>query len=136
MDDIQKRRIIELRSEGYGYKRIAKELGLSVSTVSSYCIRNSVKADSDSPDERKEERCEYCGQAMHSVPGYKKKRFCCDSCRNKWWNAHLDLVNRKAIYKFRCEKCGKEFEVYGNKNRKYCSYDCFVKDRFGGGQDE
>ncbi|RXM53885.1 RNA polymerase subunit sigma-70, partial [Clostridium tetani] len=26
--------------------------------------------------------------------------------------------------------CGKEFSAYGNKNRKYCSHNCYIRDRF------
>lgn len=26
--------------------------------------------------------------------------------------------------------CGKAFVAYGNKDRKYCSHDCYIRDRF------
>ena len=32
--------------------------------------------------------------------------------------------------------CGKEFHIYGDKRRKYCSHECCIADRFqkdGGG---
>ena len=31
-----------------------------------------------------------------------------------------------------CENCGKEFHLYGDSRRKYCSHECYIKDRFGG----
>lgn len=39
----EKHRINELRLNGYGYKKIAKELGLSVNTVKSYLARVRLK---------------------------------------------------------------------------------------------
>ena len=57
-------------------------------------------------------------------------------CRNKWWNSHLNLVNRKAVYQYVCPGCKKEFSVYGNGNRKYYTHECYIKDRFGGGSNE
>ena len=50
----------------------------------------------------------------------------------RWWNSHLDLVKRKAIYHFTCPTCGREFTAYGNAHRKYCSHSCYIEDRFGG----
>ena len=40
----QKDRIVQLRASGKGYKRIAESLGISVSTVKSYCQRNGLTA--------------------------------------------------------------------------------------------
>ena len=39
MTENEKHRINELRLNGYGYKKIARELGLSVNTVKSYLAR-------------------------------------------------------------------------------------------------
>lgn len=33
-----------------------------------------------------------------------------------------------------CPVCKKPFTVYGNANRKYCSHECYIEDRFGGGR--
>lgn len=38
----QKTEIAFLRSKGYGYTKIAQELGLSKNTVKSYCKRNNL----------------------------------------------------------------------------------------------
>lgn len=37
MNSQEKSRIIELRQEGLGYKRIASELNISVNTIKSFC---------------------------------------------------------------------------------------------------
>lgn len=126
MTDEQRKRIIALRREGAGYGRIATELNLSINTVKSFCRRNSLVAQTG------EGVCEMCGKPIHQNPKRKRKRFCSDACRNKWWNAHLNLVKRKAVYTFTCPTCGKEFTTYGNRHRKFCSHACYIAHRFGG----
>ena len=141
MTDNQKIQIARLRTGGAGYGKIAQELGLSPNTVKSYCRRNNISGSSETAKAADAEKtevcfCENCGKEIRQIFGHKKKRFCCDVCRNKWWNAHLDLVKRKAVYKYNCPACGTEFEVYGNSRRKYCCHECYIKDRFGGGSYE
>ena len=137
MTDSQKQQIMRLRAAGDGYGRIAQEVGISVNTVKSFCRRN--KIDEGTSLEQitvftgETTYCENCGKEIRQIAKRKKKRFCCDKCRNAWWNSHLDLVKRKAIYDFRCAYCGKEFHIYGDKRRKYCSHECFLADRFKGG---
>ncbi len=132
MTDAQKKQIATLRSNGLGYKSVAKELNLPYETVKSYCKRHLVSTpvvshsteDSLPVNVTGTTKCETCAKTIWQVKGRKKKRFCCDACRNKWWNSHLYLVNRKAVYEFVCPWCGKRFQVYGDKHRKYCSITC------------
>ena len=42
MDDRQRQQIRELREEGYGYRRIAQELGISENTIKTYCRRHGL----------------------------------------------------------------------------------------------
>ena len=91
-----------------------------------FCRRHSLAA------KKTASVCEQCGKPIAQNPGRKRKRFCCDACRNKWWNAHLELVKRKAVYTFTCPACGKKFIVYGNSHRKFCSHACYIAYRFGG----
>lgn len=127
MTDKQKSEIDRMHKDGIGYKKIAIALALSENTVKSYCRRlNNI------PVKEHGERCLTCGKPLVQMPGFKKKKFCSDKCRMEWWNAHLDIVQRKAVYSFVCPNCGKEFTVYGNANRKYCSHECYIEDRFGG----
>ena len=125
MTDEQKQQIIAMRRDGAGYGSIANQLGLSINTVKSFCRRHSLAAPST------DSLCEQCGRPIAQNPGRKRKRFCCDACRNKWWNSHLDLVKRKAVYTFTCLACGKKFTVYGNSHRKFCSHACYIQHRFG-----
>ncbi len=128
MTNEERQRIMSLRRDGVGYGEIAGKLHISVNTVKSFCRRHGLTADA------RASVCEQCGRPVSQNPGRKRKRFCSDACRNKWWNAHLDLVKRKANYVLSCPNCGKEFSVYGNRKRKYCCHACYISYRFGGGR--
>ena len=131
MTDAQKTQIAELRMQGNGYKKIAQLTGISVDTVKSYCRRNPIRVE-EPQAEVQGCTCLCCGASISQIARQKPKKFCSDRCRNKWWNAHLDLAKRKANYDFTCQFCGRQFSAYGNKNRKYCSHSCYIEDRFGG----
>lgn len=135
MNDTQRLKIKQLRGEGYSYGKIAQSLGLSENTIKTYCRRHGLGgvAVGTIPSVEMEHYCLCCGVVVAQHIGRKEKKFCSDKCRNKWWNANLDKVNRKADYKFVCEYCKKPFTAYGNKNRKYCSHECYIEDKFGGG---
>ena len=137
MTESRKAKIIKLRAAGKGYRVIASTLGIPVNTVKSFCIRNHINAETapglaaSLPTETS--LCDNCGKEIQQMPKRKKKRFCSDKCRNRWWNSHLSLVKRKANYTFVCQHCGKEFSVYGDRRRKYCSHECYIAARFKGG---
>lgn len=133
MTDEERKRIALLRDAGNGYKKIAQAMNLSESTVKSFCKRNKMGGRAV-PAPGSKPQCHYCGRSIVQKPGRKQKKFCSDQCRMRWWNSHLDQVNKKANYKFVCPVCKKSFTVYGNANRKYCSHECYIEDRFGGGR--
>ena len=118
----QKEQIDTLREQGNGYKRIAGILGVSVNTIASYCRRKTAV-------------CPCCGATLVMTPKHRKKKFCSDTCRLKWWYANSEKLNKKANYDCTCQFCGKVFVSYGNKNRKYCSRSCYGKSRRSLGQD-
>ena len=137
MDDNQRREIIRMRLLGKGYRLIAKELGLPRESVRSYCKRRGLGGRADQGlliDERTFTRnqgvCAECGKKLEQPTTGRRRIFCSDACRRQWWNHNPDLIKRKAYYHLKCLHCGKEFAVYGNKNRKYCSYECYIQDRF------
>lgn len=142
MTDRQKDRIRQMRADGCGYMKIAQELGISENTVKSFCRRKGLNGTAMAADmavppvEWDKGICPCCGAEVKQNPGRKEKKFCSDKCRNKWWNSHLDQVERKANYEFVCACCKKPFTAYGNAGRKYCCHACYVADRFGGGADE
>lgn len=121
-----KSQVEQLRINGLGYKRIASVLGVSVNTVKSVCQRNHIERS------QTECGCKFCGGALHHIKGKKKKKYCSDTCRMKWWNAHLDKVNKKSYSDHTCFNCQKPFQSYANTKRKYCSHHCYIASRFGG----
>lgn len=111
-----------MRSRGKSPSAIAAVLQISVNTVRSYMHRHP-------PEDVLQVECLWCGKPIVQVKGRKAKRFCSDKCRNTWWNAHPEKVQRKAYYHLTCEYCGKEFISYGNRKRKYCSRSCYADAR-------
>ena len=142
MTNEEKIQIARLRSEGYGYVKIAHLLSLKENTVKSYCRRNGIISKESGavvmevPVRSGSKPCQCCGKSVMQNPGRKEKKFCSDRCRNRWWNSHLSEVNRKAMYDFTCACCKKQFRAYGNANRKYCCHECYIEDRFGGGMND
>ena len=139
MTSLQKEQVRRMRREGISYSKIAESLGLSENTVKSYCKRNNLRVVStptkvELPNTESEtetfEFCKNCGKPIEQRPGMKPRKFCSDKCRTTWWNSHLDQVSRKSVYHLECAACGKPFDSYGNKNRKYCTHACYIKDRF------
>lgn len=137
MNNQQKAEIASLRSQGYGYTKIAQVLGLSKNTVKSYCRRSSLSGEALGAaigvPATASTFCLECGRAITQTVGRKQKKFCSDECRHKWWNARPEMITRKAVYSYTCARCGKPFTAYGNSHRKYCSHDCYIADRFKGG---
>lgn len=132
----QKEQVIKLRQTGYGYATIADALGLTKNQVSAFCRRNhltGIKAQTHVEEKPAASCCKNCGKPITQVPGRKLIKFCSPDCRQNWWNAHADMVNKKAVYKFTCACCGRPFTAYGNANRKYCSHACYIRDRYQGG---
>ena len=132
MTNEQKEKIIRFRRQGLGYADIGRELGISRDTVKSFCRRNGLMISDSRPTDATD-RCRECGKPLIQREKTKRRIFCCKACREKWWTEHADRVDRKSIYTFICAGCGKTFTASGNRNRKYCSHGCYIRDRFGGG---
>ena len=123
MTNAQRRSVRELRREGYGYKKIANELGISVNTVRAFCTRNDIKRSTSD-----KQFCKECGKEVPQTPGRRRRLFCSDMCRRKYWSYHRNEMN--GANEFVCARCGKKFRVYGTTTRKYCSIDCYIQARF------
>jgi len=92
--------------------------------------------------------CVRCGAPFQVYPSTSDRTHCSLTCANKdlvakrW--GHIDNIPKDTKIEiskdtehgiktiFVCEKCGKEFEDYLNKNRKYCSQSCAVSVRMAG----
>lgn len=133
MTDYEKNMIMTLQGKGYGYKRIAKELGLAVNGVKTFCRRHPVSA---APQKvQAVTRCLYCGMEVQQTPKRKVKKFCSDRCRMAWWKDHPDKVCHKKKHHFTCAWCGSAF-TSRNPGRIYCSRACYAQARRKGGGGE
>lgn len=138
MTEVQACQIREMRLKGIGYRAIATVTGLSRDSIRNYCKTHGINGFGEAAKLNLQENikqgnaCMLCGIVIKQPIRGRHKKFCSDACRRQWWKNHQDKIDRKdtAIYKCTCTKCGREFESYGNKNRKYCSHDCYIKDRF------
>ena len=128
MTNGEKVQIGQMRKRGLGYAEIARSLGMSVNTVKSYCRRNGLKGAARASIAVSENVCRQCGSALHHTTGRKRKRFCSDACRLRWWHGHRELSPnaRTAV----CASCGKAFVT--DRMQKYCSHACYIRTRFGG----
>ena len=120
----EKEKILALKFQGLGCNRISKLTGVPLGTVKSFLSRVETK-----PPEVPKGVCLECGSEIELKPNTKPRRFCSGECRQKWWNEHLHLVNRKAYYNYTCPWCGKDFTAYGNDHRVYCSRECYADAR-------
>ncbi len=144
MTDYERQQIYELRMKGLGYKAIGNILGLTRDSVRSFCQRNNLdgngKVVSLNIEVMKEEKllCLHCGKLLKVKEKGRPRKYCSDECRRTWWKNNQDkkTKNDTAVYKYTCLHCEKEFSIYGNKKRKFCSHDCYIKYRFWGEEDE
>ncbi|MHB1154027.1 MAG: RNA polymerase subunit sigma-70 [Eubacteriales bacterium] len=137
MTNEQRKQITAMRQDGFGYTTIAKAIGLSKENIKAYCRVHGlagIKAQDNNRITLEQDCCLKCGKPLSQTPGKKKVKFCSSDCRQQWWNTHPEQVTRKALYSFTCACCGKLFTAYGNAGRKYCCHDCYIADRFKGGE--
>lgn len=78
-------KVLELRDEGYGYKKIASELNLTRDQVRNIC-KKKIKKPLESV-------CKNCGIKIKSIQGKKEKIYCSDKCRYQWWNLQRKIIN-------------------------------------------
>jgi len=131
--------VLLLRKSGMSNRKIAEYTGVSYEKVRYQCKKDdcdSIPVDEELPEKIKtREACAFCGKPITQDEHHRgrKKRFCCEKCRRTYWKIHRNeqKKNPKAIYTKVCAYCGKTFEVYGNKNRKYCCHEHYVADYFG-----
>lgn len=125
----KKEEIIKLRKQGLGYKTIARQLGLNLNSVKSFCRSQGLT----SKVIKQKLRCKQCKKELIQIPKMKTRKFCCKACREYWWNHHRDEISPKVKLTIICQGCGQEFDAYEKAHRKYCSHECFVNACFKGG---
>ncbi|MFR1824982.1 MAG: helix-turn-helix domain-containing protein [Clostridium saudiense] len=82
MTEEQKKKIMELRKQGLGYKRIAKQLNITRDSVRGYCRRNELFGEYIPPRKKKENKIE--------------KRFCLN-CNTKIIQSSRGLEENIAV---------------------------------------
>lgn len=138
MNEFQAAQIRNLRLQGVGYRGIGTIVGLSRDIVRNYCKSKGLDGLATDLKINMRERmetgraCWCCGRELEQPHTGRRRKFCSDKCRRDWWAAHPEArtQNETAYYHLTCVYCGKPFIAYGNKNRKYCSHNCYVHDRF------
>ena len=71
----EKRTVELLRQNGKSNAEIAEHLHISPNTIKSYLKRKK----------RSDNSCLMCGITITQTPHRKKKKFCSDQCRQKYW---------------------------------------------------
>ena len=127
MTERQKRDILTLRDRGQTYAAIAGKLGLPLNTVKSYCQRSKGNHPAEGSF------CRNCGEPLAHSAKVRQKSFCCNHCRNAWWNNHRDQLNHRDARTQMCLYCGCDFETFGKRGQKYCCHECYIADRYGEG---
>lgn len=112
MTIFQKARIIEMRLENVSFQVIAQQLGIAKSTVIKFCSGRQLKPI-----------CRFCGKELPEQRARKKRVFCNDMCKNKWW---FENVAEKKTEKKKCAYCGKVFFNYKHKSQSYCCRACYL----------
>ena len=128
MMDRNKQIIAHLCRQGMGHTEIARKLGLSANTVKSYCRRNGLKRTVQHIQTETNSACRQCGSTLNHTPGRKRKQFCSNACRLRWWHDHREMS--KTARGAKCAACGREFIT--DRVQKYCSHACYIAARFGG----
>ena len=114
----QKSRIHELKKEGFGYKNIAKQLELPISTIKSFLLRHPASVVSF---------CRCCGKPIPQKDK-RKRLFCSKKCKDKYWSIKV-TKSPEYLKGFICLECGRSFFDHHSRIRKYCSRLCFQKSK-------
>jgi hypothetical protein len=133
MNKAQKKKVIKLRKEGLGYKRIANK----IDGANKYNVRDFIKTKwfkinhsklvdlntkkpydlSDIEKDYGEARCKYCGESFKKKTGHQV--YCSDNCRIKYYK------KPESTYIKTCKHCGGKFKTKSTQ-QIYCSKQCRI----------
>ena len=117
-----KEKILEMKKKGYSYRSISFILGVPLGTVKATVhFAKIVKPEVV--------YCKFCGKRVKQPAGKKKKEFCSDKCRGRWWSQHKNLLKHFHPVHKKCPICGKVFSEYSSQKHIYCSRECYEKSR-------
>lgn len=121
MTELQKKQIVAMREMKATYATISEALNIPVSTIKTFCRRNSITAEA----KKGKPVCKNCGAELTNTPGARPRLFCCDHCKQVWWNKHRSERVSTKLVPHTCLTCGKLFMDYAGANRKFCSQACY-----------
>lgn len=132
MTEKQIKQINAMRNRGATYSEIAVATCLSESAIKSYCWRHKIQVVEKKSDEHNSSiLCPNCKVVIIQKPKQKPRRFCSEKCRTTWWNKNRKIANKSKMLNIACDFCGIEFEKLNSSSQRYCSHNCYIKDRFG-----
>lgn len=114
LQDVQET-IIEMRSAGYGYKRIAQVLNANPASVKRWIAKLGLptKLETSKPESAREIQCASCNKTVKTIR-YNTK-YCSDACRQR--ERKIALNGRK-----KCKGCKES--IIGLQNVAYCASKC------------
>ena len=127
MTNEQKEAIASMRDAGVPFPSIAKQLGLSINTIKSFCKRNNIMSGRITGSNV--HFCLQCHKSITQAEHRKTKKFCSDKCRQLWWAENSTLIPRDSQIERICPVCKKHFLSYKSKHRIYCSRTCYGKSK-------
>lgn len=80
--------------------------------------------------EGKENSCLWCGKEYQTATTGRKRKFCSDQCRRKYYMLYPTTPRSSA----QCVYYGKVFERVNSK-QKFCSHEWYIKSRFWSKED-
>ena len=126
MTDLEKDEIYKERLKGNDYNTISQKMSLSPAVIRTFCSRNGLTDEIIG----KTSECCFCHKQIIQKERGSKRIFCNEKCRSAWRRAHYKL--KEPVYHHTCAGCGAAFDTAGNKSQRYCSMDCYRKNRCGG----
>ena len=101
MTEEQKIKIIELRKQGLGYKRIAKQLNITRDSVRGYCRRNEPFGEYIPSKKKKVKKinkiekrfCLNCNKEIIESGKGPRRKYCCNKCRYSYRNRERKKYN-------------------------------------------
>ena len=138
MTDAQARQIQEMRMKGSGYKAIGAAIGLSRDIVRNYCKKHNLAGYAAVVSKNMKlmvdgkEVCHFCGNAITQPRDWKAETLLLRKMQEGMVEGAPGGNEKSefASYELTCQHCGKTFISYGNRNRKYCSRECYIQYRF------
>lgn len=131
--DPDREEVRSLRLDGNDIETISEKTGIAKEQVAEYCHELGLPTDEscrlyisvgDSPSKPQPVKCENCGAPL--PPG--RRKFCCDICHEEYkYEGRKSRGGKTAV----CKYCGIVFTEWKSKNRKYCSRECYLADRYG-----